>query len=283
MTAALAAILVPPTPPQDFTNKVVFTTPGVTDWVVPDGVTRIPAAGWGAGGTAGGQAVGGGFGKGGGGGFVSGTIEVTPGETLKIRVGAPGTPAPNLGGGYTAIFRGTETPENMILLAGGGGAAGGRNATQTGIFGGNGGAGGGPTGANGTDGQGPQPGGGGTGGEPTIGGTGGSGASNNGTALAGGAPVDPSGEAAGSGGGGGGWHGGGSGGRSQSTGTANGGGAGGGGSNFAADGVDDVVSEQGSGALPAQNGHADKPANTGEGGNSSASAPGQRGAAVLRY
>lgn len=61
-------------------GRRVWTQPGSVQWIVPSGVTSITAKLWGAGGGAGDDGVGG------AGAFVSGSIAVTPGETLTIVV-----------------------------------------------------------------------------------------------------------------------------------------------------------------------------------------------------
>lgn len=185
---------------------------------VPAGVTSMTVQMWGGGGGSNRD-----VGAGGGGGYSAGTIAVTPGETLTIRVGVGGqggglstneelpstqnagtrlqggqggfpgggtggTPSfyggGGGGGGYSGIFRGV-TP--LIIAGGGGGGADDASA----------GAGGGSTGASGATG--------GTGGSQVAGGTGGAGTS--GSSLQGGS----GGAGPASGGGGGGYFGGSSG------------------------------------------------------------------------
>jgi len=146
-------------------------------FTVPDGITSLNVKMWGAGGGAGGRNVGstacgtdnGGYG-GGAGGFTSGTISVTPGETIKIIVGeggygttckpvglggiggfgggGTGTSTADVnggagggGGGYSGVFTNSVSFANALLIAGGGGGGTGIAA---------GGGGGGLTGSNGT-------------------------------------------------------------------------------------------------------------------------------------
>lgn len=123
------------------------------EWIVPPGVTSLRAYLVGASGAAGSYA---GATVSGAGGYTVGTIAVTPGQTLKLRVGTRGL-KPSVspyaggpggwpgggsgagytgfgdvigggGGGYSGIFLADETP---LLIAGGGGghcAAASRNA-----------------------------------------------------------------------------------------------------------------------------------------------------------
>jgi len=139
----------------------------VQSFVVPAGVTSVAAYVWAAGGGTGAFSS---F-RGGAGGFSSGSIAVTPGDTLYIVVGGGGSDNsggasgpgglggwPNAGfgtqgdasggggGGYSGIFSGSATPEqvNALLIAGGGGGGtgykgGGGGGGTTGNAGGNGG------------------------------------------------------------------------------------------------------------------------------------------------
>lgn len=122
--------------PQGLTPVTFEATGQDQQYVVPTGVTSIRADVWGAGG---------GSSYGGGGGYTTGTINVTPGETLGIGVGEKGVRGPSStigyspggragraphsrayhGGGLSGIFRGTISRSNSILIAGGGGGASG--------------------------------------------------------------------------------------------------------------------------------------------------------------
>lgn len=110
-------------------------------WTVPVGVTGVVAKTWGAwGGSFEDPAIGG-FGA-----YVRGTMQVTGGQNIAIKVGwGGGSP---VGGGYSAVEYPSGTA-STITLAGGGGAAG-RGAGGGGDQG-NGGDGG-PTGLAGVDG-----------------------------------------------------------------------------------------------------------------------------------
>jgi hypothetical protein len=101
-------------------------------FIVPAGVTALKFEGWGAGGGGGSgstteQTIGG---RGGYAGYATGTIAVTPLETLIIRVGGGGV-GPSIassgggGGGYSGIFR-SATP--LLIAGGGGGGGGARNS-----------------------------------------------------------------------------------------------------------------------------------------------------------
>lgn len=237
-------------------------------FVVPGCVTSVNITANGAQGNSGSQGYlnGSQGGNGGAGGQASGTLTVTPGETLYVYVGGqngyngggnggtlPGAPGGN-GGGGSDVRRGGITVNHRVIVAGGGGGGGG--GAMTGSCspgcpgaGGNGASGGSSSaGANGTTGcSGP---GAGSGGQSGVsGGSGGAGGSGNqsgqtggtGNATAGGNggnathPVPPySNNATGSGGGGGGGYigGGGGGAAGYNGGCGGSGGAGGGGSNY---------------------------------------------------
>ena len=75
----------------EYKNIFVFATPGSTNWTIPPGVTKVWVEAWGGG--AGGNWYGGG----GGGGYVSGIINVVPGNSIGCVVGAGGS-----GGGFTS-------------------------------------------------------------------------------------------------------------------------------------------------------------------------------------
>ena len=143
----------------DQLRHIPFFGPTNSDqtWTVPDGVESVTLKLWGAGGGTGdigdlthsgpeGDSY---YQTGGAGGFVSGDLNVTPGENLTLRVGeAGGVTAQNApysgggwagsgayysassirmnggGGGMSAVFIGNITPENTTLIAGGGGGGG---------------------------------------------------------------------------------------------------------------------------------------------------------------
>lgn len=102
----------------------VFASGDNQNFVVPSNCTSITVKAWGAGGDFGDSDGAGG--NGGGGGYAGATLTVTPGETLKVRVGYPlgGSPGSSYGfggtgGGSSSILRGTT----VLLEAGGGGGA----------------------------------------------------------------------------------------------------------------------------------------------------------------
>lgn len=113
-------------------------------FTVPSGVTDITVKAWGGGaGGGGGGSFNGYGGYGGSGGYATSILNVTPSESLTVRVGgggvggnSAGTGGGGGGGGYSGVFRST-TP---LLIAGGGGGGGGSRASTT--HGGNGGVGG---------------------------------------------------------------------------------------------------------------------------------------------
>jgi gliding motility-associated-like protein len=215
-------------------------TGSVQTWVVPPCVTSISitAAGGDGGGSAGGN-----------GAVVTGTINVTPGQTLQISVGGSGSTgaasggfggggtgrgansganASGGGGGATSISVSPFALANRILVAGGGGGMGGGTTDAAG------GAGGCGTGTTGIA----SFGGGGTGGTQSSGGTGGNpwGSGNNGASgslgIGAAGAIDNCNNNSPGGGGGGGYYGGGSGGADCFSSAPFGGGGGGGGSSL---------------------------------------------------
>jgi hypothetical protein len=191
-----------------------FTTSGI--FTVPSGVTSLTVELRGARGV-------GGFSPGNG-GLLSGTLAVTPNDTLQIIVnqgGGSATGGGRPGGGFAAITT-NAFPVYYIAIAGGGG--GSSSASDSGInSGGDGGGSIASAGANDVGGRGAGLGGGG--GEQFSGGAGGN-AGTSGSYLQGG-----NGDSAGGGGGGGGGYFGGGGGGYTASGSG-GGGGGGGGSSF---------------------------------------------------
>jgi hypothetical protein len=143
----------------DQLRHIPFFGPTQSDqtWTVPDSVDSVTLKLWGAGGGSGdvgdltnsGPEGNGYYQSGGAGGFVSGDLNVTPGENLTLMVGeAGGVTAQNApysgggwagngavysssairsaggGGGMSGVFIGNITPENATLIAGGGGGGG---------------------------------------------------------------------------------------------------------------------------------------------------------------
>ncbi|WP_200961252.1 S-layer family protein [Phycicoccus sp. Soil802] len=216
------------------TAQTFFATGSVQTWTVPAGVTQLYVD---IAGAQGGAAYGGGW----GGAELTGTISVTPGDTLHIIAGSMGRDGVRFGagaGGGGGSFVYTTADQSGILAAAGGGGGAGSNVfpfeastSTSGVAGGNGG------GAGGTSGNG--------GGAGTAGGGGGL-LSNGGSAQGGGGQSVANGASGGSGsygvggfgggggstgfaGAGGGGYSGGGGGRYN----GNNGGGGGGGSYFA--------------------------------------------------
>jgi hypothetical protein len=136
---------------QTFTNKDTYGTAQTATVYAVNGIAfLLIVKGWGAGGGAtgnfGGLAALGG--DGGGGGFAGGTINVTPGESLSLDVGAGGVGLNAIGaggGGYTALKRSST----FLMQAGGGGGGGSANGGTN--AGGDGGPGSGGNGLDGTD------------------------------------------------------------------------------------------------------------------------------------
>lgn len=224
-----------------------YTGAGQT-YVVPVNVTKVVVEAWGAQGGSGVDTSSNPV-PGGKGGYIKGTLSVTAGESLSIRVGGqPGSTTAvyggtaggsgggnaSAGGSSSDVYRSTT---RLAVAAGGGGKGG--NSTYSGGPGGDGGGTSGVKGAEGTTNtslaQGAN-GAGGHGGTQTAGGAGGSGAGTYpdgaaGTSTSGGAGGD--GSYADGGGGGGGYYGGGGGGAGGIVdGRGGGGGGGGGGSSY---------------------------------------------------
>ncbi len=233
-------------------GSLLVATTTDTTVQIPSFASTVLVKAWGAGG-GGGISISDGTGNlfyggtGGGGGFASGTISVTPGETLQVWVGGGGATS-GYGGGFSSVLRGT-TP---LVIAGGGGGAGaawqssqGNNCAQGGANGNGGAAGGGDAGqtkggaaAPGTQTAGGAAGSMATAGGPLQGGHGGKSTIGDGGAHGGGGSGGgPGCGSSGGGGGGGGWFGGGGGGYSTST----AGGAGGGGSGYVEPSATDLL------------------------------------------
>jgi len=276
------------------TQSQTYTSQGASTFVVPADVTSITVKLWGGGGGggAGGSAAAGG--AGGGSGYVTGTISVTPAETLNVYVGGGGNAGTRNtagggggGGGYSSVYRSTTL---LALAAGGGGGGGGRNTS--GNTGGAGGAGGGTSGVAGSAAGAAGGGGQGTAAAGGSGGTGGNNSGSAGSSLTGGgggdgrtgAGADGSGSAgggasggaggsvvstsrAGAGGGGAGYYGGGGGSGSTSS---SGAGGGGGGSSRTDGSLTGVTNTAGSGTTPGNSSDSDR-AGAGDGGTAGAS------------
>jgi len=290
-------------------NGKVYTTQGSDTYVVPSGVTSITYKIWsggGGGGAGSGSAAGG---AGGGSGYLTGTVTVTPGETLDIYVGGGGNGGTvntsgggGAGGGSSDIYR--DSDFTLLGLAAGGGGGGGARSTNTGAAGG---AGGGTNGVAGSasgaalgGGYGTQSAGGGAGtggtsgqaGRSLFGGGGGNGRTS-GSGYGGGATGGLGGggngggvvstSRSGGGGGGGGYYGGGGG--SGST-NATGGAGGGGGSSHADAGATSVTNTSGSGTVPGNSGDSYRSgAGNGGGGGAvnTAGSNGANGLVVITY
>ncbi|WP_116520998.1 hypothetical protein [Achromobacter insuavis] len=124
-----------------FRGQQAFTTPGTTNWTVPNGVYAVYAEGWGAGGgSASRQGTNNCFAGGGGGGgeYRSGLFSVTPGQVLAIQVGAGGT----AGGAYPASGGAGGSSGITGLFSASGGAGGTVGTTSSSGIGGDGGTGG---------------------------------------------------------------------------------------------------------------------------------------------
>lgn len=118
-----------------------YSSPGTVDWVVPPCVTSVTVRAWGAGGAGGGSSSSDRNGGGGGGGaFCTVTETVTPGETLRITVGAGGTGVSSGTGGAGGFSQVQHLTGAVVFCRAAGGAGGQKGAN--GSSAGAGGAGG---------------------------------------------------------------------------------------------------------------------------------------------
>lgn len=239
-------------------------------WTVPAGVTSLTVKMWAAGGSGINAAMQSTYGAGGGasGGYTTGTLAVTPGETLTFIVGQGGkqssgvayggggnaTNATGGGGGGRSAIRRSSTE---LATAGGGGGGGGSGY--------NGGAGGGTTGGDAAGGTG-------------LGGTQSAGGSTSGTGSAG--TQFQGGASNGGGAGGGGYYGGG-GGNGSGVVQAGGGGSGYAGGLTGASMSSGTVGNGASSVNPPNTGDADYASGVGVGGGGSVA--GGSGRIVVRY
>jgi hypothetical protein len=237
--------IAPPTVTTTFSS-----TGSDQSYTVPDGVTSVNVTLIGAGGGGGGIYLAGGTG-----GLVSGTLAVTPGETLNVIAGRGGQP----GIGSPSAYGGGGAPGTDVFNYTNSGGGGGRSAIQRSgadivTAGGGGGAARGPSGSGGAGG-GTTGGSGGyfgaSGGTQSAAGTNSFGG-NSGSGYSGGAGgyISVSNSSSG-GGGGGGWYGGGGGGGNNTYPSYWGGG--GGGSSYVANLTGTVVNTQGGGAAGSLN------------------------------
>ncbi|NTA36841.1 glycine-rich domain-containing protein [Agrobacterium salinitolerans] len=102
------------------TNVATFSTPGTTNWTVPDGVFKARVRVWGGGGGGGGGAPSAGLSYagtgGGGGGYAEAVVSVTPGTVIPVTVGAGGTAGPTQSAGGTG---GTSSFGAVLSATGG--------------------------------------------------------------------------------------------------------------------------------------------------------------------
>lgn len=138
------------------TNKTIYSSAGDTSFVVPAGIEKLGVKMWGAAGAGGADGGSGGIGApGGAGSFIQCVLDVTPGETLTLRVGDRGDYSGSFstggvggnpdggdggsgssssngsgggGGASSRILRGSTT---LACAAGGAGGAGAPNSPGT--------------------------------------------------------------------------------------------------------------------------------------------------------
>ena len=114
-----------------FSNMQVFSSPGMTKFIVPAGVTKVMVEVRGGGGGGGkGNAGGGAVGQGGSGsGYGMGIFTVTPGSMHSVTVGAGGLGA---GGGTCTVGQAGGTSSfGLLISATGGGGGGGCGSSST--------------------------------------------------------------------------------------------------------------------------------------------------------
>jgi hypothetical protein len=105
-------------------TTTTYSTPGTFDWVVPACVTSVTVRAWGGGGAGAGAASTDRNGGGGGGGaYCTFTETVTPGETLRITVGAGGA-AGSGNGGAGGLSQVQHLTGSVVFCRAAGGAGG---------------------------------------------------------------------------------------------------------------------------------------------------------------
>ena len=109
-----------------------YSNPGTSTFIVPKGVISINIQAWGGGGCSGNNTGGRARGGGGGGAYTEGTINVTPGTSLTVVVGAGGI----YNKSNTATDDGGSSSAGVILAKGGSRGIIGDNLTTNGGFGG---------------------------------------------------------------------------------------------------------------------------------------------------
>jgi hypothetical protein len=123
-----------------FTNSInaqtltvdTYSTVGTFDWVVPACVTSVTVRAWGGGGAGGGCSATDRNGGGGGGGAFCSRIEtVTPGETIRITVGAGGTGVSANTGNPGALSQVQHLTGSIVFCRAAGGSGGLRGASVT--------------------------------------------------------------------------------------------------------------------------------------------------------
>lgn len=121
---------------------VQYTTPGTFSWTVPSNVTRVFVEVWGGGGGGGGGAGNTAGGGAGGAGYAEGFIDVTPGASVSVVVGAAGAGGGTGGNGGTSSFAGVITATGGTGGGDGTGVPGAGGTGSGGQFQANGGNGG---------------------------------------------------------------------------------------------------------------------------------------------
>ena len=127
--AASTLLLIPffAAPPAQASSQETFTTPGLTSWTVPGGITELTVTALGGGGGGGGNSAGG------AGCQVVSTFAVTPGQSIRLFIGGGGG---GYGGGGAGVYGGGGADSD------GGGGGGGSDGPTGSTFnsGSNGGA-----------------------------------------------------------------------------------------------------------------------------------------------
>ncbi|MSY41593.1 MAG: IPTL-CTERM sorting domain-containing protein, partial [Actinobacteria bacterium] len=111
--AAATLLLIPimAAPPAQASSQETFTTPRLTSWTVPDGITELTVTALGGGGGGGGHSTGG------AGCEVVSTFAVTPGQSIRLFIGGGGGTGTAGGGGASSTV---DLPTPSRVIAGGG-------------------------------------------------------------------------------------------------------------------------------------------------------------------
>jgi len=125
-------VLLSPLVGTTLTNKQVFTDVGSTSWTVPDGVTSVQYLVVGGGGGGGNGFDTGGGGGGAGGMVLTGTLNVSPGQSYSVTVGAGGAGGDNIRSNRNGQLGGNSIFHTITALGGSGGGGSRTGGTGSG-------------------------------------------------------------------------------------------------------------------------------------------------------